>query len=76
MFCREFDKAQNEGRESMGTFIESMAYLLGSHIPVAANEVDCGLMLMGVVNSVTDGMRDSMQALGSRGTLTKIIKTH
>lgn len=73
-FKHEFDKAQAEGHESLAIFFDCMAYSLGSHIPVVATDTGCGPMLVGVVNSMTDGMQDSMQVLGSKGILTKIVR--
>ncbi|WDZ57700.1 hypothetical protein MF625_07915 [Paenibacillus polymyxa] len=77
MFQREFEKAHDEGEDSVSTFFSSISFLLGSFVPVTVESQSYGPMLGMLLDSMTNGLQTGINAVGSKDvSFIKIVKTH
>lgn len=74
VLLQEFNKAHSEGEDSLQVFFTTTAYFLGSIIPVTVQEESYMPVLAGVIEDLTKGMETGVQAVGAKGTFTRIVR--
>lgn len=74
ILLQEFNKAHSEGEEALEAFFTTTAYFMGSFIPIAVQEQSYMPLLAGLIDDMTNGLQTGIQAVGAKGTFTKIVR--